>query len=162
MANGSPAAEDLGKYSFMKEGGSELAPINTDVVGGVPDDLVKMVEDKKAAMMDGSFSTPVDESAPAGTFWPTATLGAPQTMVSDSPVPTSTSVTRSLSAFGCCTASRISATTMCANGGATGRHSSTSMPESVSSSHSASVVNGGSQNSRSQDSGNCMSLEGVG
>jgi basic membrane lipoprotein Med (substrate-binding protein (PBP1-ABC) superfamily) len=68
QAKGSPKAEDLGKYSFMKEGGSELAPINTDVVGGVPADLVQKVEDKKAAIMDGSFSTPVDESAPAGSI----------------------------------------------------------------------------------------------
>jgi basic membrane lipoprotein Med (substrate-binding protein (PBP1-ABC) superfamily) len=68
QAKGSPAAEDLGKYSFMKEGGSELAPINTDIVGGVPDDLVQQVEDKKAAIMDGSFSTPVDESAPSGSI----------------------------------------------------------------------------------------------
>ena len=52
----------------MKEGGSELAQINTDVVGGVPDELVQKVEDKKAAIMDGSFDTPVDESAPAGSI----------------------------------------------------------------------------------------------
>ncbi len=59
------AAVDLGKYSFMAAGGSTIAPINTDIVGGVPDDLVTQVEDKKAAMEDGSFTTPVDESAPA-------------------------------------------------------------------------------------------------
>jgi basic membrane protein A and related proteins len=68
QAKTSPEAVDLGEHSFMKEGGSELAPINTDVVGGVPDDLVQKVEDKKAAMMDGSFTTPVDESAPAGSI----------------------------------------------------------------------------------------------
>ena len=52
----------------MKEKGSELAEINTDVVGGVPDDLVQKVEAKKAAIMDGSSTTPVDESAPAGSI----------------------------------------------------------------------------------------------
>jgi basic membrane lipoprotein Med (substrate-binding protein (PBP1-ABC) superfamily) len=68
QATSGPEAVDLGKYSFMKEGGSELAPINTDVVGGVPDDLMKKVEDKQAAIMDGSFTTPVDESEPAGSI----------------------------------------------------------------------------------------------
>ena len=68
QARTSPQAVDLGKFSFMKEGGSELAPINTDVVGGVPDSLVQQVEDRKAAIMDGSFTTPVNESAPAGSI----------------------------------------------------------------------------------------------
>jgi basic membrane lipoprotein Med (substrate-binding protein (PBP1-ABC) superfamily) len=65
QAEGEPAAEDLGPHSFMKAGGSDIAEINTDVVGGVPDDLVARVEEKRAAMKDGSFETPVDESAPA-------------------------------------------------------------------------------------------------
>lgn len=68
QAKNGPEAVDLGTYSFMKEGGSELAPINTDIVGGVPDALVKQVEEKKQAIMDGSFTTPVDESAPAGSI----------------------------------------------------------------------------------------------
>ena len=68
QATGKPASEDLGTYSFMKEGGSDIAPINTDIVGGVPDDLVKQVEDKKQEILDGSFTTPVDESAPKGSI----------------------------------------------------------------------------------------------
>ena len=68
QATSGPEAVDLGEYSFMKDGGSELAPINTDVVGGVPDDLKKKVEDKQAEIMDGSFTTPVDEAAPAGSI----------------------------------------------------------------------------------------------
>jgi basic membrane lipoprotein Med (substrate-binding protein (PBP1-ABC) superfamily) len=68
QATNGPEAADLGEYSFMKVGGSELAPINTGITGGVPDDLVKKVEDKQAEMMDGSFTTPVDESAPSGSI----------------------------------------------------------------------------------------------
>jgi basic membrane protein A len=68
QAKNGPQAVDLGKFSFMKVGGSELAPINTEIVGGVPDDLVAKVEEKKAAIMDGSFVTPVDESAPASSI----------------------------------------------------------------------------------------------
>jgi basic membrane lipoprotein Med (substrate-binding protein (PBP1-ABC) superfamily) len=68
QAENGAAAVDLGEYSFMKVGGSELAPINTDIKGGVPDDLVQRVEEKQAEIMDGSFTTPVDESAPAGSI----------------------------------------------------------------------------------------------
>lgn len=68
QAKSQPEAVNLGEYSFMKVGGSELAPINTDIVGGVPQDLVDQVEEKKQAIMDGSFVTPVDESAPAGSI----------------------------------------------------------------------------------------------
>lgn len=68
QATGKPESVDLGKYSFMKEGGSELAPINTDIVGGVPEDLVKKVEAKQQEIMDGSFTTPIDESAPKGSI----------------------------------------------------------------------------------------------
>lgn len=68
QAKSEPEAVDLGEYSFMKVGGSELAPINTDIVGGVPDDLVQMVEEREQEIKDGSFTTPVDESAPAGSI----------------------------------------------------------------------------------------------
>ena len=68
QATGQPASEDLGPYSFMKAGGSDIAPINTDIVGGIPDDLVQQVEDKKQEILDGSFTTPVDESAPKGSI----------------------------------------------------------------------------------------------
>ena len=64
--------------------------------------------------------------------------------------------TRSRSACGCGSALRISATTTPLNGGATGRRSSTSMPDIVSRSASCCVDSGGLQNSRNQDSGNCM------
>jgi basic membrane lipoprotein Med (substrate-binding protein (PBP1-ABC) superfamily) len=63
-----PEAADLGEFSFMKAGGSMIAPINTSITGGVPADLVAAVEAKQAAIMDGSFTTPVDESAPKGSI----------------------------------------------------------------------------------------------
>ena len=52
-----PAAADLGEYSFMKVGGSSIAEINVDIVGGVPEDLVAKVEEKEAAIKDGGFET---------------------------------------------------------------------------------------------------------
>lgn len=68
QATAEPQAVDLGEFSFMKVGGSELAPLNADIVGGIPDSLAKRIEEKQAAIMDGSFVTPVDESAPAGSI----------------------------------------------------------------------------------------------
>ena len=59
-------SQDLGKYSFMRNGGSSLTPINTDVPGGIPQDLIDKVNAKKQAIMDGSFTTPIDEKEPAG------------------------------------------------------------------------------------------------
>ena len=76
QAESEPQAVDLGEYSFMKVGGSELAPVNTDIVGGVPEELVAQVEEKQAAIMDGSFVTPVDESAPRSSI-EVATAEAP-------------------------------------------------------------------------------------
>lgn len=57
---------NLGSFSFLKEGGSWLAPINSDIPGGIPEDLIEKVEAKEKAIMDGSFVTPVNEDAPAG------------------------------------------------------------------------------------------------
>jgi basic membrane lipoprotein Med (substrate-binding protein (PBP1-ABC) superfamily) len=59
-------SQDLGKYSFMRNGGSSLAPINTDVPGGIPQDLIDKVTAKQKQIMDGLFTTPIDEKAPAG------------------------------------------------------------------------------------------------
>ena len=63
-----PEAVDLGEYSFLKAGGSSIAPINTDVVGGVPAELVDLVSAKQEEIMSGSFTTPVDESSPKGSI----------------------------------------------------------------------------------------------
>ncbi len=61
-----PESVDLGEFSFMINGGSELAPLNTGIVGGISQDIIDDIEAKQAAILDGSFVTPVDESAPAG------------------------------------------------------------------------------------------------
>lgn len=69
---GSPEAVDLGEYSFMKVNGSELAPINTEIdtktSTGLPEDLVAQVEARQQEIMDGTFETPIDESAPKGSI----------------------------------------------------------------------------------------------
>ena len=66
VADGSYEAQDLAEYSFLSNGGSSLAPINTATSFDVPAELVDAVEARQAEMMDGSFVTPVDEAEPAG------------------------------------------------------------------------------------------------
>jgi basic membrane lipoprotein Med (substrate-binding protein (PBP1-ABC) superfamily) len=65
---GDPQATDLGQYSFMKNGGSNIADINTDITGGVPQDLVDKVMAKKQEIESGDFEVEVDESAPKGSI----------------------------------------------------------------------------------------------
>ena len=86
-------------------------------------------------ILNGLPSSPGGNSAPTlaqGTLIPTRALGAPQTMFSGAPCPTSTWQTRSRSALGCCSALTICPTTTPENGGATGVNSSTSNPAMVS------------------------------
>jgi basic membrane protein A len=68
VSSGGPAAENLAEYSFMVNGGSSIAPINTDLVVDVPADLVSKVEAKQAAILDGTFTTPINEDEPAGSI----------------------------------------------------------------------------------------------
>ena len=66
VEDGSYEATNLAEYSFMVNGGSSLAPINTETAFPIPADLITKVEERQAAIMDGSFVTPVNEEEPAG------------------------------------------------------------------------------------------------
>jgi basic membrane lipoprotein Med (substrate-binding protein (PBP1-ABC) superfamily) len=68
VSAGTYAAQNLAQYSFMINGGSSLAPINTDLVVEVPDDLIAAVETRQAEILDGTFETPIDEEEPAGSI----------------------------------------------------------------------------------------------
>ena len=57
---------NLAEYSFLKNGGSSLAPFNTGVSGGIPSDLIQKIQAKEQAMKSGAFVTPVNEKTPAG------------------------------------------------------------------------------------------------
>lgn len=59
---------DMREFSFMKNGGSSLAEINTGVTGGLPDDLVAKVKDQQQKIMSGEFVTPIDDSEPKGSI----------------------------------------------------------------------------------------------
>ena len=118
----------------------------TPILKGLPSDLLSSA---------GGSSAPTVAS---GTRMPTRALGAPQTICSSSGPPASTWHTRRRSACGCGSTATMRATTTPVKGGATGRRSSTSMPDMVSRSARAWVLSGGLQNSRNHDSGNCMAV----
>ncbi|WP_105035764.1 BMP family ABC transporter substrate-binding protein [Cryobacterium aureum] len=60
------AASNLAEFSFMINGGSFLAPLNTGTVFTIPSELTTLVDERQGAIMDGSFVTIVNEDAPAG------------------------------------------------------------------------------------------------
>ena len=68
VSGGTYEAQNLAQYSFMVNGGSSIAPINTDVIVEVPAELVALVEERQAEILDGTFETPIDEEAPAGSI----------------------------------------------------------------------------------------------
>ena len=61
-------SQNLAQYSFMVNGGSGIAPINTDLVVDVPEDLVELVATYEAEILDGTRETPIDEEEPAGSI----------------------------------------------------------------------------------------------
>ena len=56
-------AQDFGTFSFMAKGGAQLAPFH-EWETKLPADVKKMVEEKKAAILDGSLRVSIDESTP--------------------------------------------------------------------------------------------------
>jgi basic membrane lipoprotein Med (substrate-binding protein (PBP1-ABC) superfamily) len=69
---GSYTAQDLKDFSMVAKGGAALAPINADVIGGVPEDLVAMVEEREAEITAGTFRVDINEATPPGSTIPDA------------------------------------------------------------------------------------------
>ncbi|MEW9921081.1 BMP family protein [Marimonas sp. MJW-29] len=60
---GNFTAKDYGVYSFMKEGGSSLAPLGT-FEGKVPQEALDLVERRTKEIMDGTFVTNINDEEP--------------------------------------------------------------------------------------------------
>lgn len=56
-------AEDYGQYSFMKFGGSSLAPLGT-FEGKVPADVMSKVKAREGEIKSGAFTVTIDDSEP--------------------------------------------------------------------------------------------------
>jgi basic membrane protein A len=63
LAAGSFEAADYGVYSFMREGGCSLAPLGT-FEGRVPEDAMRLVADREAAILDGTLVVEIDDGEP--------------------------------------------------------------------------------------------------
>lgn len=64
VAGGTYTAQDLKDFSMVAKGGATLAPINTDVMGGVPQELIDQVKAKEAEIKSGLFRVDIDEAPP--------------------------------------------------------------------------------------------------
>ena len=91
VSSGTYEAQNLAEYSFMVNGGSSIAEINTDIVVEVPEELLAAVEAQQEAILAGEFTTPVDESEPAGSINAGEAAAASAEGASDSAAPATTS-----------------------------------------------------------------------
>jgi basic membrane protein A len=63
-------AQDLKDFSMVAKGGAALAPINTEVQGGIPAELVTAVQEKEAQIKSGAFRVDINEAQPPGSVVP--------------------------------------------------------------------------------------------
>jgi basic membrane protein A and related proteins len=64
VAGGTYTAQDLKDFSMVAKGGATLAPINTDVTGGIPQELIDQVKAKEEEIKSGLFRVDIDEAQP--------------------------------------------------------------------------------------------------
>ncbi len=64
VAGGTYTSQDLKDFSMIAKGGASLAPINEDVTGGIPADLVETVRAKEQEIVGGLFRVDIDEAQP--------------------------------------------------------------------------------------------------
>ena len=63
---GSYTAQDLKDFSMMGKGGASLAPINTEVMGGIHEEVVSTVEKREEEIRNGLYRVNIDEAQPSG------------------------------------------------------------------------------------------------
>ena len=66
VAAGSYTAQDLKDFSMMGKGGASLAPLNTQVEGGIPMPVQNLVAKREREIKNGAFRVDIDEAQPAG------------------------------------------------------------------------------------------------
>jgi basic membrane lipoprotein Med (substrate-binding protein (PBP1-ABC) superfamily) len=72
VAGGTYTAQDLKDFSMVAKGGAALAPINSELVREVPQELVDQVMAKEADIVSGVFRVDINESTPPGSVIPEA------------------------------------------------------------------------------------------
>jgi basic membrane lipoprotein Med (substrate-binding protein (PBP1-ABC) superfamily) len=61
---GAYTAQDLKDFSMVAKGGASLAPVNSSVTGGIPQELIDMVTAKEEEIKSGIFRVDIDEAPP--------------------------------------------------------------------------------------------------
>ncbi len=64
VAGGTYTAQDLKDFSMVAKGGASLAPINENVTGGIPAELIEQVKAKEQEIISGLFRVDIDEAQP--------------------------------------------------------------------------------------------------
>ena len=64
VTGGTYTAQDLKDFSMVAKGGATLAPINTGVTGGIPQELIDLVTAKEEEIKSGLFRVDIDEAPP--------------------------------------------------------------------------------------------------
>ena len=64
VGGGTYTAQDLKDFSMVSKGGATLASINTNVTGGIPQELIDQVQAKEAEIKSGLFRVDIDEAQP--------------------------------------------------------------------------------------------------
>jgi basic membrane protein A and related proteins len=64
VAGGTYTAQDLKDFNMVAKGGASLAPINEDVKGGIPAELLEQVQAKEKEIVSGLFRVDIDEAQP--------------------------------------------------------------------------------------------------
>jgi basic membrane lipoprotein Med (substrate-binding protein (PBP1-ABC) superfamily) len=64
VAGGTYTAQDLKDFSMVAKGGASLAPINEEVAGGIPAELVEQVKAKESEIISGLFRVDIAEAQP--------------------------------------------------------------------------------------------------
>jgi basic membrane protein A and related proteins len=63
---GSYTAQDLKDFSMFAKGGASLAPLNTEVKGGIPSDVSDLVTTREEEIKQGLFRVDISERQPPG------------------------------------------------------------------------------------------------
>jgi len=64
VRGGTYTAQDLKDFSMVAKGGASLAPINTKVKGGIPQELIDKVKAKEEEIKSGLFRVDINEAQP--------------------------------------------------------------------------------------------------
>lgn len=66
VSKGSYTAQDLKDFSMMGKGGASLAALNTEVKGGIPQEVADLVAKREQEIRDGLFRVNIAEEQPTG------------------------------------------------------------------------------------------------